>query len=357
MPDLVDRLQAPESPWTSGEGPDKDVVLSSRIRLARNFKAEPFPNREDRESALRVWKIISDFCSDHPGYQFIDLSRQSALVRRVLVEKHFISPDQAKDDDRYRALMLSDDDGVSVMVNEEDQLRIQVFEPGLNLGAAWQRANALDDGLGAASPYAFDEKLGYLTACPTNIGTGLRASVLVHLPALRLTGGLRLIQDFSQMGLAVRGLFGEGSEAVGDFYQISNQQSLGRTEEDIIRTLEGAARRLITAERQAREDLDKSRGLALEDEIWRNYGICAYARRLSSAEAYKLLSPLRMGAATGTLAPLSLAQVDRAYLLAQPGYLMLKEGQPADEAGRDALRASQLRQQLHLPVDHSTKEA
>lgn len=357
MPDLAARLKAETSPWTTGEGPEKDVVLSSRIRLARNFKAEPFPNRQDRESALRVWKTVSDFCNDNKTYQFIDLSRESALVRKVLVEKHLISPDHAQDDDRYRALVLSDDEAAAVMVNEEDHLRLQTFAPGLDLAKAWQRADALDDALGRQSAYAFDAKLGYLTACPTNIGTGLRASVLVHVPGLRLTGGLGIIQQFTQMGMAVRGLFGEGSEAVGDFYQISNQQSLGRTEEDIIKTLEGAARRLIAAERNARDHLYKQRGQALEDEIWRNYGICAYARRLSSAEAYKLLSPLRMGAAVGILAPLTVAQVDKAYLLAQPGYLMLCADQEADDATRDAIRAKKIRHQLYLPASEQVEEA
>lgn len=343
---LDERLKSPESPWTHGDGPDNDVVLSSRVRLARNFKQYPFPNRQNRESALQVWRILSDFCEKNQGYAFYDLSRATARERQVLVEKHLISPEHAKNDEHYRALVLSEDGNESLMVNEEDHLRLQVFGAGLSLDALWQRANVLDDAIERDAAYAFDERLGYLTACPTNLGTGLRASVLVHVPALRITKRLGILQRFTQMGMAVRGLFGEGSESTGDFYQLSNQQTLGKSEADIIKNLEAAARRIILEERNAREQLRERMGTALSDKIWRTYGMLSYVRRLSSAEAYEELSLLRMGAAMGLLNGISVKDIDALYVQCQAGYLMLTSGEDLDENNRDTRRAILFRNHL-----------
>ncbi len=343
---LDERLQSPESPWTHGDGPENDVVLSSRVRLARNFKQYPFPTRQNRESALQVWRILSDYCEKNKGYQFYDLSRATARERQVLVEKHLISPEHAQNDEHYRALVLSKDSNESLMINEEDHLRLQVFGAGLSLDTLWARANELDDAIEHEAAYAFNERLGYLTSCPTNLGTGLRASVLVHVPALRMTKRLGILQRFTQMGMAVRGLFGEGSESAGDFYQISNQQTLGKSEADIIQNLEAAARRIIVEERNAREQLRDRMGDALSDKVWRTFGMLSFVRQLSSAEAYDQLSLLRMGAAMGLLTGVQLKDIDALYVQSQAGYLMLSAGEDLDEHKRDTRRAAQFRKHL-----------
>lgn len=343
---LDERLTSPDSPWTHGDGPENDVVLSSRIRLARNFKQYPFPARQHRESALQVWRILSDFSDKHKGYQFYDLSRETAQARQVLVEKHLISPEHAQNDEHYRALVLSEDGNESLMINEEDHLRLQVFGKGLSLDTLWARANALDDAIEHEAAYAFDERLGYLTSCPTNLGTGLRASILVHVPALRMTKRLGLLQQFTQMGMAVRGLFGEGSDSTGDFYQISNQQTLGKSEADIIQNLEAVAKRIIVEERNAREKLRDHMGDALSDKVWRIFGMLSFAQQLSSAEAYEKLSLLRMGVAMGFFPDIHLKDIDALYVQSQAGYLMLSAEEDLDEHKRDTYRAAKFRTYL-----------
>lgn len=343
---LTDFLTPAVSPWTLGSGKDHDVVLSSRIRLARNFKAQPFPARQNQESALQVWKVMSDFCQKYDWYRFFDLSRTTSLERQVLVEKHLISPAHAQEDNHYRALVLSQDGHASVMINEEDHLRLQVFAPGLDLENLWLQANQLDDRIGQESAYAFDRQLGYLTSCPTNLGTGLRASILVHVPGLRLAKKLVVFQELTQMGMTVRGLFGEGSESIGDFYQLSNQQTLGRSEEEIINNLLTAATRIINEERRCRQKLIETMGLTLEDQIWRHLGILASARQLTSKEAYHRLSLIRMGAAADLLEQLTIPMVDVLYLQAQPGYMMLSTESDLSEQERDCCRASWFRQSL-----------
>lgn len=340
-------IEGMTSPWTQGDGPEADVVLSSRLRLARNFKSEPFPNRQHRESAYRVWKNLSDYCEHGEGYHFYDLSRLSAEERQILVEKHWISPVHAKDDQAYRALVLGNDGNSAVMVNEEDHVRLQVFAPGLDLHALWQRASMMDDGIEKETAYAFDAKWGYLTACPTNLGTGLRASLLVHLPGLRMVQRLDLLQSLSQGGMAVRGLYGEGSASSGDLYQISNEQTLGRSEEDIIFNLNQAAAGLIRAERQARQSILDHDPLAFDDRAWRAYGILQTARKMTTKEAFEQLSMLRLGVAMERMDSLVLADVDQLYLCSQAGYLSYQAGRSLSVAERDEYRARAVRHALN----------
>lgn len=335
-------IDGPKSPWTAGLGQEADVVLSSRLRLARNFKEEPFPNRQQRESAYRVWKTLSDMAEGKDGYHFFDLSRLSALERQIFVEKHWMSPVHAGDDG-YRALVLGDEGQSALMVNEEDHLRLQVFAPGLSLTPLWERASALDDAIEAEAAYAFDPRLGYLTACPTNLGTGLRASLLVHLPGLRLVNRLDLLQSLTQTGMAVRGLYGEGSASAGDLYQISNQQTLGRSEEDILLNLQNVATTLIAAERQARALLLERDALAFDDRVWRSYGILRTARRMSGKEAFEQISMLRLGVAMERIDGPGLPEVDRLYLRSQPGILMRLAGRTLSETELDEYRARALR--------------
>lgn len=342
---MHEQLVTTPTAWATGAGNDTDVVVSSRIRLARNFAAQRFPNRQDREEAMQVWKHLSDFAADHPDYQFYRLDDANALDKDALLAKHLISPDHAANDDRLRALVLNRDLSQSVMVNEEDHLRMQTFRRGFDLGDAWQSATLLDDQIGAYGDYAFTDCLGYLTACPTNIGTGLRASVMLHLPAMTASRQTGLLQQVSKAGMTVRGFFGEGSEATGDLYQISNQVTLGRSEEDILAGLTATTKQIIDAERKLREGYRKQ-GEAFADQCYRALGTLAYARRMNSKEAYQLLSLVRLGASLGVLSGWTLDQVDKLLIMAHPGYVQFAAGKALNDADRDRARAALIRQEI-----------
>lgn len=342
---MHEQLVTTPTAWATGAGNDTDVVVSSRIRLARNFAAQRFPNRQDREEAMQVWKHLSDFATDHPDYQFYRLDDANALDKDALLAKHLISPDHAANDDRLRALVLNRDLSQSVMVNEEDHLRMQTFRRGFDLGDAWQSATLLDDQIGAYGDYAFTDRLGYLTACPTNIGTGLRASVMLHLPAMTASRQTGLLQQVSKAGMTVRGFFGEGSEATGDLYQISNQVTLGRSEEDILAGLTATTKQIIDAERKLREGYRKQ-GEAFADQCYRALGTLAYARRMNSKEAYQLLSLVRLGASLDVLSGWTLDQVDKLLIMAHPGYVQFAAGKALNDADRDRARAALIRQEI-----------
>lgn len=343
---LKDLVKNTESPWTMGTGDDSDVVLCTRIRLARNFAQYPFPLKQTDETGQAVLAEVSAFCKDRNDLQFYDLSNVSPLEKRALVEKHFISPEHSKEDNHYRGLALNDDGSISIMVNEEDHLRIQCFAPGLDLDALWQKADTLDDAIESYFDYAFDEKLGYLTCCPTNLGNGMRASVMMHLPGLALTKRLGILDQLSNFGMTVRGLFGEGSQSVGDLYQISNQSAIGQSEKDILINLKSVAQQIIKEERNARNFLKEQNGLQLSDRIWRAYGTLSNARYMSSREALELISLVRLGYYLGYFTQLNSAQVDQLYLMAQPGYLQVLYGKDLEETGRDAYRAEVLRKTI-----------
>lgn len=331
------------SPWTMGKGADSDVVLCTRIRLARNFTQYPFPLKQTAETGQAVLADVSAFCKDRDDLQFYDLHNVSALEKRALVEKHYISPEHSKDDSHYRGIAINADGSTSIMINEEDHLRVQCFAPGLDLDGLWQKTNALDDDIESYFDYAFDEKLGYLTCCPSNLGNGMRASVMMHLPGLTLTKRLGILDQLSNFGMTVRGLFGEGSQSVGDLYQISNQSAIGQTEKDILTNLKSVTQQIIKEERNARNFLKEQNGLQLSDKIWRAYGLLSNARYMSSREALELISLVRLGYHLGYFTQLGSEQIDRLYLMAQPGYLQVLYGHDMDETARDSYRAEQIR--------------
>lgn len=343
---LKDLLASPDSPWTQAEGPERDVVMSSRIRLARNFKAQPFPNKEQTSSAMHVWKYTSDFAQDQGDpLHFYSLKDEAPLDRQVLVEKHLISPQQAHTEDAHRALVLSDDFSISIMVNEEDHIRLQVFAPGLDLAPAYEKAAGLEKALGHQADYAFHSRWGYLTACPTNMGTGLRASALLHLPALAKTQGDSFLKSLPPMGLTARGLYGEGSKAYGDFYQISNQRTLGIREEDILASLNQVCNHLIEGERQARKGL-KDQGLLFEDYVFRSYGLLRHSRHMALEEAFERLSYVRLGLAEGLFPGSQPQDLDPIYVAIQPASIQKSLGQNLDQEGLDRTRADLLRQAM-----------
>ncbi|MCI3923328.1 protein arginine kinase [Paenibacillus sp. TRM 82003] len=344
------------SSWMQGNGPDSDIVISSRIRVARNVSNEPFPmlaTNQQSESVLnRIATVIADDAMRSVGdLDLVPLSAVNELEKRVLVEKHLISPNLANEA-RNGAVILSENEAISIMVNEEDHLRIQVLYPGFQLKEAWEVAEKIDDVFESSIDYAYDEKHGYLTSCPTNVGTGIRASVMMHLPALVITQQMnRILQAIQQVGLAVRGLYGEGSEVTGNIFQISNQITLGQTEEEIIENLHSVARQIIEHEKAARQKLLGDSRVKLTDRIRRSYGILCYAEVMDSKEAAQRLSDVRLGVDVGLVEGLPAKLMNELLVMTQPGYLQQHYGRTLGPEERDIHRAKLIREKLaqHKP--------
>jgi protein arginine kinase len=347
-------LDQPFVYWMSSGAQDGDIVLASRIRLARNLEGIPFPQRANGEQLSQVVSQLKNslcdlnFCdldsNGQPEYMFIDLEKLPLLERLVLVEKHIISPDHAREAGN-RALIVKHDTTVSIMVNEEDHLRIQCLMPGLNLAEAFTCANQVDDIIESKHTLAFNEELGYLTSCPTNLGTGLRASVMVHLPALVLTGQInRIVNAVTQLGLTVRGLYGEGTEAVGNIFQVSNQLTLGFTEQEIIDNLYSVVKQVVDHERTARGGLYAEATDMLVDKVWRSYGILKYARSISGQEALALLSDVRMGYELGIINEVSDCNFNELMVATRPNFLQKMSARPElSDNERKNLRAQIIR--------------
>ena len=345
-------LDQPLNAWMTGTGPQNDIVLSSRIRLARNLEGTPFPHRSDAAALERVMQLLRQSVADLTGqgegqYMFVELEKLQPLERSVLVEKHIISPNHIQAP-AHRALIVRQDAAVAVMINEEDHLRIQCMQPGLDLEKTLALAHKVDNILESRQTFAFHEQAGYLTACPTNVGTGLRASVMIHLPALVITKQMNhVIQAVTQIGLAVRGLYGEGSDAVGNVFQISNQLTLGQDEQEIVANLATVVKQVVDQERAARKTLLKEAHLMLSDRVWRAYGVLRYARSISGQEALQLLSEVRLG--------IDLTIIDQSYpeifnellVISRPNFLAKLTGRSElRSAERDELRAQVIRERI-----------
>jgi len=342
----------PKHGWLTGAGPESDVVLTSRIRLARNLADRPFPARLNRSAQQAVVDDVRAGCEAtvFKASRCIDVSALRKLERQFLVERHLISPELACMEGA-RAVIVHDDDPMALMINEEDHVRLQVFEPGLSLGRAWNRADRVDSQLGEKLPFAFDAEWGYCTRCPTNVGTGMRSSCLVHLPALRLTGDLQpVLDDLRPMGVSARGFYGEGTKATGDLFQLSNTASLGNTEEEIIGKVKEVVQSLVRFERRAREALATAKNGALtEDGVHRAWGILRNARLISYDEAMTMLSRIRLGLQMGLDLPARLETVNELMVMTQPAHLQLFKGSPMKAAERDQSRAALIRQALEQP--------
>lgn len=346
---LAEILKNP-APWLSGEGPAADVVLSTRVRLARNLTDVAFPTRMDGEAAeaviARVEQGLAELGDDLGPAALYRLREIPPLERRALVEKHLISPRLAQAAERA-ALVLRPDEAVSVMVNEEDHLRLQGLAPGLGLEGVWDRVNRLDDALERRLDYAFSPRLGYLTACPTNTGTGMRASVMMHLPGLVMAKQDQpLFNALAKVGIAVRGLYGEGTAAHGNLFQLSNQVTLGQSEREILVNLQGVCQQVIDRERKVRAQLHRTRRVELEDRVWRAYGILATARVMSTREAMALLSDLRLGVDLKILPPLEGRVFNELQVQVSPAMLQVVEGRELGPAERDVRRAERIRRRL-----------
>ena len=335
--------------WLRGSGPESDIVISSRIRLARNLAEFPFVRRasdEDRSQILRQVKKKLESMDNWPSMLFLELHQLDDVDRQFLVERQLMSREMA-DGEGDRAVAIDTDERFSIMVNEEDHLRIQVMCSGLDVQAAWERIDKLDDELEQRLTYAFHDGLGYLTACPTNVGTGLRVSVMLHLPALVITREIeKVFRSLQKINVAVRGLYGEGSQFMGDFYQISNQITLGRTEQELVATVGEVVPRIIEYERRARNFLVNESEQDLHDEVSRAYGILCTAKKISSEETLHYLSKVRMGVNLGLINSLEIATINKLFVHTQPAHLQKLRGQHLSVADRNIERASYL--QTHL---------
>lgn len=334
------------SKWYIGAGEQSDIVVSTRIRLARNITEYPFPNKLNTKSRMELNNVIKEALESDNKYnlRFIEMRTLARFEAASMAERHIISPEFASDLDG-RALMLSPEEDISIMLNEEDHIRLQVMKSGFALDEAYSVANEIDDVLGAKFNFAFDERIGFLTQCPTNLGTGMRASVMLHLPALTLSGQIhKLINTVSKLGLTFRGAFGEGTNAVGDMYQLSNQITLGISEEFAIKNLKAITLQLCAQERTAREEMLKD--VSTEDRIFRAYGLLKWARLLSTKELMENLSFVRLGSVTGKI-NIPIETVNELMVSMQPATINARAGQKLPTQERDAIRASEVRNKLN----------
>lgn len=347
----IDRFLAHATPeWMHIEDSYSDIVISTRIRLARNLDGYRFPLAFSEDEALQVEQAVTHAVQDSAKldevFSYFAIKDLSLLQRQILVEKHLISPQLARKE-TVGSVLLSNDESTSIMVNEEDHLRIQCMTASFQLQKAYEQANKVDRALEGALPYAFRNDFGYLTSCPTNIGTGLRASVMMHLPALTLTGQMnQIINAMTRLGMTVRGIYGEGSENLGNVYQVSNQITLGKTEDDILADIQSVAEKIIQKERQARSKLMEKAGLALEDRIYRALGTLTYARILTSEEAATCLSNVRLGVDLDLVKHLTAATLNECIVSMQPGFLQHYAGEALQPTVRDRVRATMLREIL-----------
>ncbi|TWU36165.1 protein arginine kinase [Novipirellula artificiosorum] len=337
--------------WLRGTGPESDIVISSRIRLARNLADFPFIRRcsdEDRDSIERTVRARMEAMEDWKDIRYIDIEELSEVDRQFLVERQLISREIA-DADGSRAVAVDPGEQYSVMVNEEDHLRIQVMQSGLDLQAAWATIDSLDDRLEGAILYAFHEKYGYLTACPTNVGTGLRVSVMLHLPALVITRQIdKVFRSMQRINVTVRGLYGEGSQYSGDFYQVSNQVTLGHSEQALLSLVgDEVVPQIIQYERKARAFLVEQNQQDLHDDVSRALGILHTAKKISSEETMHYLSKVRMGVNLGLIDDVQVATINKLFIHTQPAHLQKLHGRVLGSSDRNVQRASYLQRHLH----------
>ena len=330
-------------------GPNDKIVLSSRVRLARNLKQFPFPGTGKKSDRVRSLEIIRPAVEalGQMSVSFSDtLENLSALDKQILVERHLISREHAAKG-AGSGIVLNKAESLCVMINEEDHLRMQSLMPGLQLKEAWRNLDQVDTALEGVLDFAFSSELGYLTACPTNLGTGIRVSAMLHLPALVLSEQInQIIQAVNKLGLAVRGLYGEGTEALGNVFQVSNQMTLGESEADIVERINKVLAQLIDAEDNARGSLLEKKPKMLLNHIGRAYGILANAHSISSKETMNLLSLVRLGVDLGLFPAVERALIDELFVSTQPAHLKLKLAEDLSAEGRDLARADMLRLRL-----------
>ena len=340
--------------WMDADGPFADIVLSTRVRLARNLREFRFGIRSDAVERRDIFGIAREAAGETRllgGGGVLEMERLGDNDRRLLLERHMVSRELVGEEGAgpaaHSALLLAESDALGVMVNEEDHLRLQSLVGGFRLRDAWQLVDRLDEELGSRLRYAYHPEFGYLTSCPTNVGTGLRASVLVHLPGLVLTQEIgRVLQGIAQVGLTFRGLYGEGSEVVGNFFQISNQTTLGKSEEELIDHLQTVVEQVIQYERQARSILVRDAPTVIEDKVWRAYGLLRYAHSIAFEEMMNLLSGIRLGSGLKLLPGLRVYTLNQIMILTQSAHLEQMAGRALGKNEADIARAAYIRRTL-----------
>jgi protein arginine kinase len=340
--------------WLEASGDHADIVLSTRVRLARNLQGHAFGPRarvNDREAVLGHFRSFASGSSSLAKGTLLDMVDTQARMRRILLERRLVSRELLGDAEsgpaRGSAVLLAPNDPLSVMINEEDHIRVQSLVSGLRLTEALRVVDRLDEEMGQDLPFAYHHEFGFLTSCPTNVGTGLRASVFMHLPGLVLTKEIgKVLQGLTQVGLTFRGLYGEGSEVVGNFFQISNQTTLGKTEEDLVDHLDRIARQVIQYENQARQVLLRDARAVTEDKVWRAYGLLRHARSMSFEELMNLLSGIRLGTSLKLLPGLRVYTLNKIMIFTQPAHLEQAAGRELPPAESDAHRAAYVRRVL-----------
>ena len=331
--------------WYLQNGKESDVVISTRVRLSRNIKGIPFITRASKDELKEVYDKMKEI-TPSLGYnlKFLSLDDMDSITKQSLVEKHLISPDFAKTKMPYTAIIINDEENICIMVNEEDHIKLQVFTSGLDIDNLLNLAIEIDEKIESLVQYSYHEKYGFLTACPTNVGTGLKISTLVHIPALQLTGNLnKMLNIINNLGMNVRGLYGEGSKAEGDVYQVSNNQTLGITEKEIVKNLNLLAQKIIDQERLARKYLSKN-SLKLEDEVYRSYGILVNARRLSEEEAIDLLSKVKLGTDLGIIKELNDKKIKELILFTKPANMQKRLSTKLSVIDQEASRCEVIKQ-------------
>lgn len=355
MSNLVDQLLKNPTEWLRASGPESDIVVSSRIRLARNLAGFPFISKLNKEQEEEILDQAEQAVSQAPALKdvfFIRYRDVTELDKQFLLERHLISREHAVEQGE-KAVAISPNEVVSLMILEEDHLRLQIFQSGFNLTETWRITTDVINALEKQLPFSFHTDLGYLTACPTNVGTGLRASCMLHMPSLVLTKQVnKVLQALAKLNLATRGLYGEGSSAAGNFFQISNQVTLGQNEEDIIAGLEKVIKQMVAHEREAREYLFQKRKAKFEDQIWRALGTLKAARVISSQEVVQLLSLVRLGMDLKFIGGIKHQEINDLFLLIQPAHLQKLSGRALGPSERDVRRADLVREKLKNVLLH-----
>lgn len=344
------------STWIKEKGSEDDIILSSRIRLARNLKNFPFPGQSNKEQLDKVVDVMKsilldkkiEIAGEEHEFNYIEIQNLSPVKKMMYVEKNLSSPHFVKNEGYGKILFYDKNEKISIMVNEEDHLRIQILLPGLQVKKAWKIADQVDDIIEKEIEYAFSQKWGYLSVCPTNVGTGLRSSVMVHLPGLNLSSNInKLFEVVGKLGLTVRGIYGEGSESAGNIYQISNQITLGSTEEDIIENLESVTKQVINQEKTARRKLFKEKEIFIKDKIMRSYGKLKYAYSISTNEAMELLSYVKLGMEMDIIDEMDSLLLKKLFIIIRPAHLQTLIGKNIDSSQRDIKRAELIQAELN----------
>ena len=331
--------------WYLQNGKDSDVIISSRVRLSRNIEGVPFLQKCRPEELKTVYDKIKEIVpSIGYGLKFISLKDLDDLNKEALVEKNLISTEFAKSKNPYSAIVINDEENICIVVNDEDHIKIQVFSSGLELENLMNLAIEIDQKIEGLVPYSFNKKYGYLTACPTNVGTGLKTSVFVHLPALTITGNIRkALNAINNLGMSVKGVYGESSKSDGDMYQISNNQTIGITEKEITKNLKLISQKVLEQEKMARKYLAK-KGLDLEDRLYRDFGVLSNARKISEEEARELISNVKLGTDLGIIQELNDTKISELMLYTKPAILSIRVGKKLSVYEQEIERANVIKQ-------------